>query len=53
MTFISRLRLAARKRAEYHRTVAELRRLPIDTALDLDIYRGDAERIASRAVYGG
>jgi len=30
----------------------ELRRMSIDTALDLDIYRGDLSRIASEAVYG-
>lgn len=48
MTFMTELK----KRALYHRTVRELRRLPLDTALDLDIYPGDAEKIASRAVYG-
>ena len=39
-------------RRECRRTAAELRRLPPDTALDLDIFRGDANRIARRAVYG-
>ena len=52
MTFVSNFAAAARKRAAYNRTVAELRALPIDTALDLDIYRGDARRIAELAVYG-
>lgn len=41
-----------KKRALYNRTVRELRNLPVDTALDLDIYPGDAERLAQRAVYG-
>lgn len=41
-----------KKRAAYRRTVRELRRLPLDTALDLDLYPGDAEIIARRAVYG-
>ncbi len=41
-----------KKRAAYNRTLRELRRLPLDTALDLDIYHGDAEKIARRAVYG-
>lgn len=36
----------------YRRTVRELRQLPLDVALDLDIYPGDAEKIARRAVYG-
>ncbi len=40
------------KRAAYNRTVREIRSLPIDVALDLDLYAGDAERIARRAVYG-
>jgi hypothetical protein len=49
---ISTLKTAARKRAAYNRTVAELEALPLDVALDLDIYRGDARKIAHRAVYG-
>jgi hypothetical protein len=41
-----------RTRAAYRRTVTELRSLPLDTALDLDLYHGDAKTIARRAVYG-
>lgn len=41
----------ARQRA-YNRTVAQLRAMSIDVALDLDIYAGDAEKIAAQAVYG-
>ncbi|WOI54840.1 hypothetical protein [Palleronia sp. LCG004] len=52
MSLLRTLTQAARRRAAYNQTRAELRRLPIDTALDLDIYRGDADRIAHRAVYG-
>jgi hypothetical protein len=52
MTFISTLKTAAQKRAAYSRTVAELESLPLDVALDLDIYKGDARQIARRAVYG-
>lgn len=48
MNFMTELK----KRRDYHRTVRELRRLPLDVALDLDIYRGDAEKLAARAVYG-
>jgi uncharacterized protein YjiS (DUF1127 family) len=48
----STLKTRAVKRAQYRRTVRELRALPLDVALDLDLYRGDAERIAARAVYG-
>jgi len=49
---MTRLRELAEKHARYRRTVAELRAMPLDVALDLDIYQGDAERIAARAVYG-
>ena len=48
MNFMDELK----KRAAYHQTVRELRRMPLDTALDLDIYQGDAKAIARRAVYG-
>ena len=50
--FMSSLRDRLEKRAAYHRTVAEIRRMPRDVALDLDIYPGDAEKIAQQAVYG-
>ena len=40
------------KRAAYNRTVREIRRMPLDVALDLGIYRDDAEKIAHKAVYG-
>ncbi|WP_193372849.1 hypothetical protein [Oceaniovalibus guishaninsula] len=52
MAIITRFRENARKRSAYRRTLNELRSLPVDTALDLDIYPGDADRIARRAVYG-
>lgn len=50
---MSSLRARLEKRAAYHRTVEELRRLPTDVALDLDIYPGDAKKIARETVYGG
>jgi hypothetical protein len=53
MTVIEQLKSAAAKRAAYHRTVAELEAMPLEVALDLNIYRGDARRIARQAVYGG
>ncbi len=52
MTLFENLADRARKRALYRQTVAELQALPTDTALDLDIYQGDAKKIARRAVYG-
>lgn len=41
-----------RKYASYVRTSRELRNLPLDVALDLDIDRRDARKIARKAVYG-
>lgn len=41
-----------KKRQAYYRTWNELRNLPTDVALDLDIYPGDAKRLARRSVYG-
>lgn len=51
-TMIESLKAAARKRADYIRTRNEIARLPLDIALDLDIYPGDAAKIARKAVYG-
>ena len=49
---LSRMQNVMRARAAYRRTVHALRKLPVDVALDLDLYPGDAESIARRAVYG-
>ncbi|WP_292288121.1 hypothetical protein [Marivita sp.] len=49
---MSSVRDRLRKRVAYHRTIREIRDMPLDVALDLDIYRGDAEKIAQRAIYG-
>jgi hypothetical protein len=51
-TVIAHLKSAATKRAAYLRTVHELETMPLDVALDLDIFREDARRIARAAVYG-
>jgi len=40
------------KYRRYRRTLAELRALPIDSRLDLDLYEGDMPEVARRAVYG-
>ena len=40
------------KRAAYERTRSEIRAMPLDVALDLGIFREDADKIAHRAVYG-
>jgi hypothetical protein len=52
LTMIENLKEAARKRAAYVRTRDEIAQMPLDVALDLDIYPGDAAKIAHKAVYG-
>ena len=49
---MNHLRAAADKRRRYHTIRDEIRRMPLDVALDLDIQREDADRIARAAVYG-
>lgn len=52
-TIIAQIRDAARKRALYNATVAEISALPSELAVeDLGIWPGDAHRIARKAVYG-
>ncbi|MEL6608533.1 MAG: hypothetical protein AAFO93_06450 [Pseudomonadota bacterium] len=51
-SLLTKVNTAIAKRRAYNRTVAELRAMPLDVALDLNIYPGDAERIAARTVYG-
>lgn len=46
------IRAAADRRRRYNAIRDEIRRMPLDVALDLDIHRDDAERIARTAVYG-
>lgn len=52
MTLFTNVRKAAQKRAHYNRTVAEIQAMPLDVALDLGIFREDAHKIATKAVYG-
>ncbi|MEM1237741.1 MAG: hypothetical protein AAGI10_12270 [Pseudomonadota bacterium] len=52
MSFFSEIKSRIEKRRAYSRTVSELRAMSLDVALDLDLYQGDAEQIAARAVYG-
>jgi uncharacterized protein YjiS (DUF1127 family) len=52
LTLIARLKTHAETYARYRETRDEIARLPLDVALDLDIYPCDADRIARQAVYG-
>ncbi|MCU0909465.1 MAG: hypothetical protein MUF73_19015 [Rhodobacteraceae bacterium] len=52
-TILAQIRDAARKRALYNATVAEIAGLPAELAVeDLGIWPGDAHSIARQAVYG-
>jgi uncharacterized protein YjiS (DUF1127 family) len=52
ISVISMLKEAARNHSLYRQTRDEIANMPLDVALDLGIYPGDAERIAREAVYG-
>ena len=52
VTVIDMLKTSARNYAAYRETRDEIANLPLDIALDLNIYPGDADRIAREAVYG-
>ena len=52
ITAFDLLKTAARNYALYRHTRDEIANMPLDVALDLGIYRGDAERMAREAVYG-
>lgn len=49
---MTKLRDAVQKRVAYRRTVREIEAMSLDTALDLNIFREDARKIAAKAVYG-
>lgn len=51
-TLLTRIQTRLRQRAAYARTVNEIRKMPLDIAIDLDIYQPDAHIIAAQAVYG-
>ena len=52
ISVFSVLKDAARDYAAYRKTRDEIANMPRDIALDLNIFPGDADRIAREAVYG-
>lgn len=52
MNIINQIRTAFAKRNEYNRTVYEISHLSREMALDLGIFREDAQKIAHSHVYG-
>ena len=51
-TIFKTFRARMQKRAAYNRTVSELRRMPREVAIDLDMDPAEARQVARRAVYG-
>ncbi|WP_175546830.1 hypothetical protein [Natronohydrobacter thiooxidans] len=51
-TILTTIQIRLKQRAAYRRTKAEIEAMPLDVAIDLDIYKPDAARIAEKAVYG-
>jgi len=52
MSVYQTVRTSLQKRAAYRRTKREIQSMSLDIALDLGIFREDAAKIASKAVYG-
>jgi hypothetical protein len=52
MTVLNLVRDTLHKRAAYAKIKHELESMPLATALDLGLFREDAAKIASKAVYG-
>ncbi|MBR2575591.1 MAG: hypothetical protein IKE14_14815 [Loktanella sp.] len=52
MKVLTTVRTAMRKHAAYLRLKNELASMPQDVAIDLGLFREDAAKIASKAIYG-
>jgi len=51
-TLLHSIQTRLQQRAAYLRTKAELEAMPLNVAIDLDIYQPDAAKLAAKAVYG-
>ena len=52
MTVLNQVRSAIEKRVAYTRLKHELEAMPLETAIDLGMFREDAGKIAAKAIYG-
>lgn len=52
MTVLNTVRTAVQKRVAYSRLKHELEAMPVETAIDLGMFREDAGKIAAEAIYG-
>jgi len=52
MTVLNTVRNAIEKRVAYSRLKRELAMMPVETAIDLGMFREDARKVATKAIYG-
>lgn len=52
MTVLNTVRTAIGKRVAYSRLKHELRSMPVETAIDLGLFREDAAKTAAKVIYG-
>ena len=52
MTVLNTVRTAVQKRVAYGRLKYELESMPLETAIDLGMFREDAAKIAAKSIYG-
>ena len=52
MTVINAVRSAVQKRVAYETLKRELANMPVETAIDLGMFREDAAKTAARVIYG-
>ena len=52
MSVLNNVRTAIEKRVAYSRLKHELRAMPVETAIDLGMFREDAKKTAAKAIYG-
>lgn len=52
MTVLNIVRTAVRKRVAYSRLKYELASMPLETAIDLGMFREDAAKTAAKSIYG-
>lgn len=52
MTVLNTVFAAFEKRVAYSRLKRELSNMPIETAIDLGMFREDAAKVANKAIYG-
>ena len=51
MTVLNAVRTAVQKRVAYETLKRELANMPVETAIDLGMFREDASKVARQAIY--